>query len=146
MASSTPFLSKTEEQEIVAAIALAEKQTSGEIRVHIEAHSSKLPYERAKEVFEMLGMHQTELKNGVLFYVCIQNKNFALLGDKGIHEKVEPNFWDTTKNSVLENFKMGKFKEGLIAGITKAGEQLKNYFPYDEVNDSNELSNEISKS
>ena len=146
MASSTKFISENDEQEIVAAIALAEKQTSGEIRVHIEETSSKPPYERAKEVFEMLGMHQTALKNGVLFYVCIQNKNFAILGDKGINEKVTSNFWDTTKDVVLENFKMGKFKDGLIAGITKAGEQLKNYFPYDEVNDSNELSNEISKS
>lgn len=146
MASSTKFLTENDEQEIVAAIALAEKQTSGEIRVHIEETSSKLPYERAKEVFEMLGMHQTALKNGVLFYVCIQNKNFAILGDKGINEKVASNFWDTTKDVVLENFKMGKFKEGLVAGITSAGEQLKNYFPYDEANDSNELSNEISKS
>lgn len=146
MASSTKFISENDEQEIVVAIALAEKQTSGEIRVHIEETSSKLPYERAKEVFEMLGMHQTALKNGVLFYVCIQNKNFAILGDKGINEKVASNFWDTTKDVVLENFKMGKFKEGLVAGITSAGEQLKNYFPYDKANDSNELSNEISKS
>ncbi|MEY2703849.1 MAG: hypothetical protein RLY43_2488 [Bacteroidota bacterium] len=146
MASSTKFLSENDEQEIVAAITLAEKQTSGEIRVHIEEASSKLPYERAKEIFEMLGMHQTELKNGVLFYVCIRNKKFALLGDKGIHEKVGTTFWDTTKNIVLENFKMGRFKEGLVAGITSAGEQLRSYFPYDEVNDSNELSNEISKS
>lgn len=146
MTSSTKFLSENDEQEIVAAIALAEKQTSGEIRVHIEETSSKLPYERAKEVFEMLGMHQTELKNGVLFYVCIQNKNFAILGDKGINEKVASNFWDTTKDVVLENFKMGKFKEGLVAGITSAGEQLRSHFPYDEANDSNELSNEISKS
>lgn len=146
MASSTKFISENDEQEIVAAIALAEKQTSGEIRVHIEETSSKLPYERAKEVFEMLGMHQTALKNGVLFYVCIQNKNFAILGDKGINEKVASNFWDTTKDVVLENFKMGKFKEGLVAGITSAGEQLRSHFPYDEANDSNELSNEISKS
>ena len=146
MASSTKFLTENDEQEIVAAIALAEKQTSGEIRVHIEEASSKLPYERAKEVFEMLGMHQTELKNGVLFYVCIQNKNFAILGDKGINEKVASNFWDTTKDVVLENFKMGKFKEGLVTGITSAGEQLRSHFPYDEANDSNELSNEISKS
>ena len=146
MALSTKFLSENDEQEIVAAITLAEKQTSGEIRVHIEEHSSKLPYERAKEVFEMLGMHQTKLKNGVLFYVCIQNKNFALLGDKGIHEKVGTTFWDTTKDVVLENFKMGRFKEGLVAGITNAGEQLRSHFPYDEANDNNELSNEISKS
>ena len=146
MASSTKFLTENDEQEIVAAIALAEKQTSGEIRVHIEETSSKLPYERAKEVFEMLGMHQTALKNGVLFYVCIQNKNFAILGDKGINEKVASNFWDTTKDVVLENFKMGKFKEGLVAGITRAGGQLRSHFPYDEANDSNELSNEISKS
>ena len=146
MALSTKFLSENDEQEIVAAITLAEKQTSGEIRVHIEEHSSKLPYERAKEVFEMLGMHQTELKNGVLFYVCIQNKNFALLGDKGIHEKVGTTFWDTTKDVVLENFKMGRFKEGLVAGITNAGEKLRSHFPYDEANDNNELSNEISKS
>ena len=84
MQESTAFLSKADEQEIVAAIVIAEKNTSGEIRVHIEENSTKPSIERAKEVFHILNMDATELKNGVLFYICTQTKSFAILGDKDV--------------------------------------------------------------
>jgi len=80
----------------------------------------------------------------VLIYVAIQDKNLVICGDKGINDVVEHNFWDTTKDIMVGHFKNGNFKQGLIDGITKAGEQLKRYFPYEE-GDTNELSNEISK-
>jgi uncharacterized membrane protein len=138
------FLSKEDEKEIIAAIASAEKQTSGEIKVHIETKTEKPPLERAQEVFSDLGMTDTEARNGVLFYVGIHDRSFAIIGDKGINEKVAADFWETTKDVVISFFKKQQFKEGLVHGILKAGENLKTHFPYQK-NDVNELSNEISK-
>ena len=142
--SKEVFLTNEEEQEIVAAISMAEKETSGEIRVHIEKTTSIGAYERALEVFEELKMHQTELKNGVLIYLAVADKTFVICGDKGINDVVPEDFWDTTKDAMMSHFKSGNFKQGLIDGIQKAGAQLKNYFPWQE-GDTNELSNEISK-
>lgn len=145
MSKTEEFLTKAEEQEIVDAIVIAEKNTSGEIRVHIEENNAKPPVERAQEVFHILKMDETELKNGVLFYICMQSKSFAVIGDKGINDLVEPDFWNSTKDHVIEKFKIGQYKNGLIQGILEAGEQLKKYFPYNHNDDRDELSNEISR-
>ena len=144
MSLTEDFLTPEEEKEIVQAIALAEKNTSGEIRVHIEAHTEKPPLERAQEVFHALGMDNTEAHNGVLFYVGVQDHTFAIIGDQGIDKVVEDDFWDCTKDIVIEHFKNKRFKQGLVEGILRAGERLKHYFPF-ESDDTNELSNEISK-
>lgn len=145
MSKTEDFLTKEEEQEIVQTIVKAEQNTSGEIRVHIEENNSKPPLERAQEVFHELGMDATQLKNGVLFYICMQTRSFAILGDQGIDNVVEDDFWDCTKDVVISHFKNGAFKQGLVEGILRAGERLKKYFPYDNENDINELSNEISR-
>lgn len=139
------FLSKQEEDEIVKAITQAEKNTSGEIRVHIETTSKDEPMGRAQKVFHDLNMQQTKDRNAVLFYICLTNKAFVILGDEGIHEKVQQeDFWNGTRELVINHFKQGLYKQGLIYGILKAGSKLKVYFPCDD-NDTNELSNEISK-
>ena len=145
MAKTAVFLSKEEEQEIVQAIVEAEKNTSGEVRVHIEKQSKLSPLERAQEVFFELKMESTKDRNGVLFYVSVADKKFAIIGDKGINDVVAVDFWDTTKEIVIDHFKKGNFKTGLVEGILSAGNQLKAYFPY-QSDDENELSNEISKS
>ena len=145
MAKTAAFLSKEEEQEIVQAIVEAEKNTSGEVRVHIENHSNKTPLERAQEVFFELKMEATNDRNGVLFYVSVTDKKFAIIGDQGINELVATDFWNATKEIVLNHFKLGAFKHGLVEGILSAGNQLKAYFPY-QSDDEDELSNEISKS
>ena len=144
MSKTEDFLTKDEEKEIVEAIIQAEKNTSGEIRVHIEENSQKPPLERAQEVFHHLGMDKTGLRNGVLFYVCMQSRTFAVIGDKGINDLVESDFWDCTKDAVVSNFKQGQYKDGLVSGILRAGERLKKHFPFED-DDTNELSNEISR-
>lgn len=144
MSKVEDFLSIEEEQEIVEAIRLAEKETSGEIRVHIEKTTSKVPFDRALEVFHELRMDQTELKNGVLIYLAVKDHKFVICGDKGINDVIPKGFWDSTKEVMATHFKSGNFKQGLIDGITKAGEQLQRYFPF-ENGDTDELSNEISK-
>ena len=144
MSKTEDFLTQSEEQEIVQAIVVAEKNTSGEIRVHIEEHSEKAPLDRAQEVFFELHMHETQDRNGVLFYVGVADKKFAIIGDEGIDKVVESDFWDCTKDVVIANFKEGNYKKGLVEGILRAGERLKKYFPY-QSDDTNELSNEISR-
>ncbi len=144
MSKVEEFLTQSEEQEIVNAIGTAEKNTSGEIRVHIEKESSMAPIDRAVEVFHQLQMEQTHERNGVIIYVAVKSKQFAIYGDQGINDKVDTQFWDSTKDIMLAHFKNGNFKQGLIDGILKAGEQLKTHFPHHD-DDTNELSNEISK-
>jgi uncharacterized membrane protein len=144
MSQSDSFLTPEAETAIVEAIRLAELQTSGEIRVHLEKSTSKVPFDRALEVFHGLEMHATEQKNGVLIYVAYQDKNFVICGDQGINDLVPADFWDSTKDLMASHFKSGDFASGLVSGIAKVGEQLKTYFPLQE-NDQNELSNEISK-
>lgn len=138
------FLSPNDEQEIVAAIKVAEKNTSGEIRVHIEYSTDKNHYERALEVFYLLEMNSTKDQNGVLIYVAVHDHKFVIYGDKGINEVVPNDFWEITKEIMQAHFKKGNFKQGLIDGILKAGEELKVHFPW-QVDDENELSNQISK-
>lgn len=144
MSKVEDFLTKEEEQEIVEAIRVAEKNTSGEIRIHIEKTTSKVPFDRALEVFYELKMNETELQNGVLIYLAVEDHHFVICGDKGINDVVSEDFWDCTKEIMRTHFKNGNFKQGLIDGITRAGEQLQRYFPWQE-DDTNELSNEISK-
>lgn len=138
------FLSESDEQEVIKAIKKAELNTSGEIRIHIEAKTTKDAYDRALDVFNELKMHQTEQRNGVLIYVATEDKKFAICGDEGINGVVADDFWDCTRDSIAEHFKKGNFKDGIVAGILNAGVQLKQFFPW-KTDDENELSNEISK-
>lgn len=144
MSKVEDFLTKAEEAEIVEAIRLAEKNTSGEIRVHLEKKTSIAPIERAVEVFHELQMDQTQQRNGVIIYVAVKSKQFAIYGDQGINDKVADDFWNCTKDIMVEHFKNGRNKQALVDGIVNAGQQLKKYFPY-QSDDTNELSNEISK-
>lgn len=144
MSKVEDFLTQEEESAIVAAICVAEKETSGEIRVHIEKTSPIAHYDRAMEVFHLLKMDETELKNGVLIYIAVEDKKFIICGDKGINDVVPIDFWDATKDVMAAQFKAGNFKQGIVDGITKAGQELQQNFPYQE-GDINELSNEISK-
>lgn len=144
MSKVEDFLTPHDEQEIVDAIKKAEKNTSGEIRVHIEASTTLDHYERALEVFHLLEMNTTKDQNGVLIYVAVHDHKFVICGDKGINEVVPNGFWSTTKEIMQAHFKQGNFKQGLIDGILKAGEELKAHFPW-QVDDENELSNQISK-
>jgi uncharacterized membrane protein len=144
MANIEDFLSEQEEKEVVEAIQQAERTTSGEIRVHIEKTCNGDIWARAMEVFHLLKMDNTKEDNGVLIYVAIEDRNFVIYGDKGINEVVPPDFWESTKDAIVAQFKKGDYKQGLINGILKAGEQLQEHFPWSEGNE-NQLSDKISK-
>ena len=142
MRAST-FFSEEQKQQIISAIEEAEKNTSGEIRLHVEMRSHGDIMKRAAKVFDRLKMQCTELRNGVLFYMAVSDRQFAIIGDKGINDKVPEGFWNDIEKHMAELFARGLFTEGVTDGIRMAGEQLKKHFPY-QTDDVNELSNEIS--
>jgi uncharacterized membrane protein len=140
---ASDFFTEKQKNEIVEAIKIAEHETSGEIRAHIELKCNGEVLERAAAIFAKLKMHKTKLRNGVLFYLAVEDKKFAVIGDIGINRAVPEGFWDKVKELLKENFVLGNFTEGLIAGIHLAGEKLKTNFPY-QSDDKNELPDEIS--
>ena len=140
---ATDFFTEKQKHEIVKAIKFAEHETSGEIRAHIELKCKVEVLDRAATIFAKLKMHKTKLRNGVLFYLAVEDRKFAIIGDIGINKVVPDGFWDSVKELLKENFKQGKFTEGLVAGIHMAGEKLKANFPH-QADDVNELPDEIS--
>lgn len=138
------FFKKEEEKEIIAAIQKAERATSGEIRVHLERElDGYSALDVATEVFYILEMQKTEQRNGVLFFIVPSEKQFAILGDKGINQKVPDDFWDDIRDLLASHFKNKQFKEGICKGIERVGEKLHEFFPY-QSDDKNELPDEIS--
>jgi uncharacterized membrane protein len=137
------FFTLTDQEAIKTAIAQAEKNTSGEIRVHIEESFTGDVLDQAAFIFKNLKMHETAQRNGVLFYLAVKNRKFAIIGDAGINAKVPSGFWDEIKEIMTGHFRNGQFTVGLVEGISLAGEKLVEHFPYLQ-NDTNELSDEIS--
>jgi len=143
MVKASTFFTKEQQGKILAAVKAAEESTSGEIRVHIETSFTGEVLDRAAWIFKKLGMHKTALRNGVLFYLAVEDRKFAIIGDAGINAKVPEGFWNNIKELMTTDFREGKFTEGLSKGIIMTGEQLKSHFPH-QSNDVNELPDEIS--
>ena len=137
------FLTAEQQKIVVAAVRLAEKETSGEIRIHIDEDCKGDPVKRAQEVFVKLGMHKTRQRNGVLIYLACNSRVFAIIGDKGINDIVSDGFWNDVADCMSSYFSEGNFTGGLAQTCLMVGEKLKAYFPYKE-NDINELPDEIS--
>jgi uncharacterized membrane protein len=137
------FFKEEQKKNITDAIKEAELNTSGEIRLHIESSCKEDVLDRATYMFEKLAIHKTELRNGVLFYLSINDNKFAILGDAGINKVTADNFWEEIKETVLNHFKKNEFDIGLSTGIKMTGQALKEHFPYQK-DDVNELSDEIS--
>lgn len=137
------FLTKKEQKKIIKAIQEAERNTSGEIRVHIDAEPSPNHIEVAVAVFNSLNMNETRDRNGVLFHVSPKDHNFTVIGDEGINAVTPDDFWDEIKLTVIKKFKKGKYAKGLVKGIEMAGIALQKHFPYQD-DDKNELPDEIS--
>ncbi len=138
------FFSKFDSERIVAAIAAAEKTTSGEIRVHVTRRVPKNLEERAARRFELLGMTKTSLRNGVLIYIAPKARQFRILGDLGIHEKCGEGFWKEVATAMEESFRRGELTEGVVRGVEKVGEVLSRHFPR-RAGDRNELPNAIDE-
>jgi uncharacterized membrane protein len=136
-------ISESDKIAIQEAIRRAEELTSGEIRVHIDQNCKGNPLERAIQVFNKLKMQATKERNGVLIYLSFKDKKLAILGDIGIDEKVGSDFWTSTKDQLILDFKNNQFREGITNSVIEVGKRLKEYFPH-QADDSDELSNEIT--
>ncbi len=139
------LLTEENKKRVLDAIKEAEGKTSGEIRVHIESKikDAGTPLERVIKIFEEQGMHATELRNGILIYAALDDRKFAIYGDKGINKKVGGGFWEQEKDEMAAYFKRGEIISGITYFIGKIGEKLAEFFPCQD-NDANELSDEIS--
>lgn len=140
---ASEFFTKEQQKRIRDAIIEAEDTTSGEIRVHIETRLSGNVLDRAAWIFKRIGMHETEERNGVLFYLAVTNKKFAVIGDHGINSRVPEDFWDSVKQTIEKDFSAGNFTGGLAEGILLTGRLLKQHFPVQK-DDKNELPDDIS--
>ena len=136
------YFTPEQRERIKQAVHHAEMLTSGELRVYIEDKCKIDVLDRAAFVFAEMMMHKTAERNGVLIYLALEDKKFAIIGDVRIHAKVGDNFWNTIKESMAEHFKNSRFTDGLIQGITEAGHALQQYFPRTDA-DRNELSDDI---
>lgn len=141
--NAATFFSQEQKEDVKLAIKMAELDTSGEIRVHIELNCNIDPMDRALAVFKLLKMHKTDERNGVLIYLAVGSRKFAIIGDEGINNVVPENFWEDIKSNLLVHFREANFTQGIATSIQMVGEKLKNHFPHHR-EDSNELSDEIS--
>jgi len=140
---ASSFLTKEQQAHLHAAIREAEHSTSGEIRIHIETNLTEDILDRAAWIFTKIGMDKTANRNGVLFYLAIEPRKFAIIGDSGINAKVPGGFWDSIKDLLAKYFSEGRFTEGLVTGVLMAGTQLRQHFPL-KTDDINELPDDIS--
>ena len=137
------FFTKEQERRIIAAIREAEGQTSGEIRVHLERELIGDVLTVATRVFHQLEMDKTKDRNGVLIFIVPPMHRFAIIGDKGINDKVPAGFWDEVRDLMEEHFRQGLFAEGVVKAIHLTGQKLKAFFP-NQMDDKNELPDTIS--
>jgi uncharacterized membrane protein len=139
-----PLLPDADNKRIVEAIRSGEKRTSGEIRVYIESRNPLVnTLERAATLFYKLNMQKTHHRNGVLIYVAMLDKELAIYGDEGIHQKVGTAFWNKEISLLLQQFRNQQLADGLVQCITEVGEVLSKEFPYQATEDKNELPDEI---
>ena len=143
MSNARKILNNEEDRRVVEAIKQAELNTSGEIKVHIENFCKTKAERRALFIFNRLKMDKTQQRNGVLFYLAVKDHKFAILGDEGINNVVEADFWNDIRDLMAAEFKEGRFAEGLEQGIMRCGEKLKTYFPH-QTDKTNEIPDEIS--
>jgi len=139
------FVGRLDHDRIVAAIRAAEDRSRGEIRVHVSRQSVTDPEKAAAAQFEKLGMTKTAERSGVLLFVAPASQRFAVVGDRGIHERCGPGFWTEVAAAMEADFRQGRFTDGIVKGVTKAGDALAEHFPRTGSPDVNELSDEVSE-
>jgi uncharacterized membrane protein len=138
------LIARKEQDKIVACIAAAEKQTTGEIRVYVESHCAGDPLLRCEELFPAMEMHNTRARNGVLIYLALKDQKFAIAGDEGIHRKAGGNsYWETVAVELKQFLSRGMITDGVCHCVTAVGKLLAVHFPPDGTETDNELPDDI---
>lgn len=139
-----PFFNEAEKDRIVSAIQHAEQRTSGEVRIYVESKCRFMDaVDRAGEIFFQLKMNETELRNATLIYIAVKDRQAAVFGDEGIHQKVGDVYWTDVVERMLACFRQDKLSDGVCQAVGDLGEALSTYFPYNKETDKNELPDEI---
>jgi uncharacterized membrane protein len=139
------FLGQLDHERIVAAIREAEAASRGEVRVHVSSQAVDDPQAAARAQFEKLGMAETAERNGVLIFVAPASQKFAVIGDRAIDEQCGPGFWTAVADAMQEDFRQGRFTDGLVKGVTRTGQALAEKFPRTASADRNELSDDVTE-
>jgi uncharacterized membrane protein len=138
------FFTAEEKHRVVEAVRQAEHRTSGEIRVFVESRCRYVDaIDRAAEIFFNLEMQKTEQRNAVLIYVAMKDRQLAIFGDQGIHEKVTDEYWRAKVQKMIGKFNKDDYADGISHCVLDIGEALHNHFPYDKQHDKNELPDDI---
>jgi len=142
--SKKPLIPSEDQAIILEAIRWAEKKTSGEVRVYIESHCAFVnPVDRAIDIFGGLKMYETKDRNAVLVYIALKDRQLAIYGDEGIHQRVGQAFWEREIAKMISEFNADRFGEGVAAVVRDIGDALHSHFPYDKDEDKNELPDDI---
>ncbi len=142
--SRKQLFSEEETRLIVKAIRHAEQRTSGEVRVFVESRCSWVDaIDRAAELFFKLQMDKTEDRNATLVYVAIKDRQLAVFGDEGIHQKVGTAYWNNVVFEMLQSFNRLDYAKGIADCVIQIGDALTTHFPYERDTDKNELPDEI---
>jgi uncharacterized membrane protein len=142
---TTQFLHQLDHDRILAAIREAEARSRGEVRVHVTNYKPDDVQKAAAAQFEKLGMAATALRNGVLIYVAPAIQQFAVIGDLAIHERGGPGFWPAVAQAMEEDFRAGRFTDGIVKGLARVGDALATHFPRTDQPDTNELSDTVTQ-
>jgi uncharacterized membrane protein len=142
---TTQFLHQLDHDRILAAIREAEAGSRGEVRVHVTNLKPEDVQKAAASQFEKLGMTATALRNGVLIYVAPRVQQFAVIGDLAIHERGGPGFWPAVAQAMEEDFRAGRFTDGIVKGVARVGDALATHFPRIDRPDANELSDTVTQ-
>ncbi len=137
------FIPEQGQRLITRAITEAERRTSGELCVHVTPYCRGDVMERARHTFDQLQLYRTEHRNAVLIYVAFVDRRFAILGDRGIDERVPDGFWDDAAALLKRYLKAGLPVDGICRTVALLGEHLAAYFPAQR-DDVNELSNDVT--
>jgi uncharacterized membrane protein len=140
------FYAQVDESQVVAAIRTAEAKGRGEIRVHVSREAVGDAHAAAVEAFERLGMTATLERNGILIFIAPRERAFAVIGDRDVDLKCGAGFWREVAAALQADFREGRFTQGLVRGVERAGEVLARFFPREAGrSDVNELPDAISR-
>jgi uncharacterized membrane protein len=139
------FLSDDDLEAVARAVTEAEGHTSAEVRVHLDHSCDGDVLQQAIKVFERLDMHKTAARSGVLVYVSVTDRKLAVIGDRGIHERLGEAYWRGLVAAVRERMRQQQSRDGLIHAVAEVGRELGRHFPR-RPGDKNELSDQVSVS
>jgi uncharacterized membrane protein len=121
---------------IGAAVSASEQTHRGEVRFVAEASLTvaalwrdRSPRQRAAEVFAAEGVWDTEENSGILIYVLLADRRVEILADRGIAARVAQAEWDAICREMETSFRQGRWREGALQAVTRAGALLAQHFP-----------------